>query len=693
MNLMVISLIYKRLKNKEMKKLLFVLLLNSAGFSFIYAQLSGIKTVGDGGDYTTLTDAVLDVNTNGLNGNTVFEIKDGYDKTENVTIRSYMGNNQYTLTIRPKAGATEVILRSETYSTPIQLENANNIIIEGRPGGVTDSCALKLINSFNENSAAIYVYNSKNTIIRYCYIRHDGTRGIGLSGSDSTIVENCDIATYADGPVSNVGTYGIEINESSNSIARNNIIHDLHVNSVPTIIGIALIYSAYIITTDSIYNNFIAINTGTVDSSARIEGIYIYDNAGSRTHIYFNTIVIGGKSINGNDYNSMALYYRNISGEGTIKNNMFINNRTNGEGTKDHCCIYFVKSGTPTLTSDYNLFLYDTINGSIGNLYAKLSDWQNYEGLDLHSISKDVEFAGIGTGNLHLAGSSLTDTALYGLYMAGINDIDNEERWADGTFMGADQPPFFEPCIPSTATDPENIIENGDFGDCIFEPWFFYIETINGTAANAAIIDGQFTLSGITLAGVPEYWQLQLLQVFTDAQIGKLTAGEDYILSFDAWSASGSRPCHLSFGQSEFPYDDMLDQFITVDAVHRSYSYEFLLSTIYEHKMRLSLDFGTDATPVTLDNIRLVKKATVSLPDINNTNEIKIIPNPATDYIQVMAGSGSEIKLLNTMGTLIKETVTINGPVKLDVSGLPGGVYIVEIKNGEKISTAKVIVQ
>jgi hypothetical protein len=48
---------------------------------------------------------------------------------------------------------------------------------------------------------------------------------------------------------------------------------------------------------------------------------------------------------------------------------------------------------------------------------------------------------------------------------------------------------------------------------------------------------------------------------------------------------------------------------------------------------------------------------------------------------------------LNTMGTLIKETVTINGPVKLDVSGLPGGVYIVEIKNGEKISTAKVIVQ
>jgi hypothetical protein len=200
-------------------------------------------------------------------------------------------------------------------------------------------------------------------------------------------------------------------------------------------------------------------------------------------------------------------------------------------------------------------------------------------------------------------------------------------------------------------------------------------------------------MDSFRFAGAPEYWQLQLMQVFTDEQIGKLTAGDDYILSFDAWSPSGSRPCHLSFGQSEYPYVDMLDQNITIDAVHRSYSYEFLLSTIYEHKMRLSLDFGADAKPVKLDNVRLVKKAAVSLPGINNTNEIKIIPNPTTDYIQVTAVSGSEIRLFNSMGILINETVTINGPVKLDVSGLPEGVYIVEIKNGEKLSSAKVIVQ
>jgi hypothetical protein len=686
-----------------MKKLLFVLLLNFVGFSFIYAQLSGLKTVGDGGDYSTLTDAVLDVNTNGLNGNAVFEIKDGYDKTESVTIHSYPGNNQYTLTIRPEAGAAEVILRSETSLSPIQLDSTNNIIIDGQPGGVTESCALKLLNSYNENSAVIYVYNSKNTIIRYCYIRHNCTRGIGLSDSDSTIVENCDIATYADGPVSNVGTYGIEINESSNSIARNNIIHDLHIDSVYLMVGIALINSIRLQSTDSIYNNFIALNTGTVDSSALIYGIQIYRIEVGLTHIYFNTVVIGG--INGVNRKSFALTYyiepfegdTVISAEGIIKNNLIINNRSNVVDTVKHYCVSYYVLGTPNLISDYNLFLCDKIDGILGgdnmNSYATLTDWQNGTGLDLHSVSKEVEFAGIETGDLHLAGSSLTDTDLYGLYMAGINDIDNEERWADGTFMGADQPPLFEPCIPGTTTDPENIIENGDFEDCILAPWWMYYDTLNGATANAAIIDGRFNLSGITLAGAPEYWQVQLMQVFTDAQIGRLTAGEDYILSFDAWSASGSRPCHLSFGQSEYPYDDMLDQFITIDAVHRSYSYEFLLDTIYEHKMRLALDFGTDATAVTLDNVRLVKKATVSLPGRNNTNEIKIMPNPATDFVQIEAPNGSTVSLFNSLGKQVRVGTISNGRVQFDLTDLSRGIYVVKINNGERIITTKVIVQ
>ena len=54
-----------------MKRLLLFILLSPGIYSFLSAQLSGVKTIGDGGDYVTLTDAVLDVNTNGLNGNAI----------------------------------------------------------------------------------------------------------------------------------------------------------------------------------------------------------------------------------------------------------------------------------------------------------------------------------------------------------------------------------------------------------------------------------------------------------------------------------------------------------------------------------------------------------------------------------------------------------------------------------------------
>jgi hypothetical protein len=69
------------------------------------------------------------------------------------------------------------------------------------------------------------------------------------------------------------------------------------------------------------------------------------------------------------------------------------------------------------------------------------------------------------------------------------------------------------------------------------------------------------------------------------------------------------------------------------------------------------------------------------------------MPNPATDFIQIEAKDGSRVSLFNSLGVLIKEETITDETLQLNVSGLPEGVYIVEIKNGEKISTTKVIVQ
>ena len=150
-----------------MKKILFVLLLNALPMTVIFAQLSGIKTVGDGCDYPDLSAAVQDINVNGLNGNTILEIKDGYDKTEWFTIHTYQGMDQYHLTIRPEAGASEVILRSPAGSV-IWLDSTNNVMIDGRPGGETNQCVLKFLHSSQHNSSSIEVQRSRNTVIRNC---------------------------------------------------------------------------------------------------------------------------------------------------------------------------------------------------------------------------------------------------------------------------------------------------------------------------------------------------------------------------------------------------------------------------------------------------------------------------------------------------------------------------------------------
>jgi hypothetical protein len=137
----------------------------------------------------------------------------------------------------------------------------------------------------------------------------------------------------------------------------------------------------------------------------------------------------------------------------------------------------------------------------------------------------------------------------------------------------------------------------------------------------------------------------------------------------------------------------MLNQYITIDAVHRSYSYEFLLSTIYDHKMRLSLDFGTDATPVTLDNVRLVKKAVNSLSGISREPAVKIVPNPATDFIQIEAQDGSNVSLFNSLGMIVRVGIVSDGQVLFNISDLSKGIYLVKVSSRNNVITDKVIVQ
>jgi hypothetical protein len=673
-----------------MKKLLLLVSLSSVVFPVLFGQISGVKTVGDGGDYATLSNAVADVNTNGLNGDAVLEIKDGYDQDEFIGIQKYVGNDQFTLTIRPEPGATEVTLRGAGGSI-IMLDSANHVVIDGRPGGVSDTCVLRLLHSNMGNSATCYVLDSKNTIIRNCCIRFDGTRAVELQTSDASLVENCDIASYTTGPSSNGGTYGIESYMSSNSVIRNNRIHDLHTESLISVYGINMYSADPVISNDSIYNNFITLIDYSADSSANVVGIAMYNDS-AHYYVYFNTVYTGGQNIKGRD--SFGLHCQGTK-KLDLKNNIIINDRSNGIGTGNHYGIYLNYGLTDEqISSDFNDILCDGTGGIVGSSSdwgTTLADWQALTGWDLNSVSNDVAFEAMETGDLHLSGSSLTDTSLVGMNIPGIADIDNEMRPIGLNFMGADQPPAVEPCVPGNTSDPENIIENGDFENCTLSNWYLYANESAGVTASTRLVDGSCEISGITLSAEPVLWDIQFIQAFSPGQLSRLTEGFLYELSFDALAGSDDRPCRVAFQQNESPWSTLLDETISINTSSAHYSYEFTANTVYS-TMSLTFQPGTDASPITLDNVRLVEKLTGSLPG-NNPGGITIMPNPATNFILVKAANNSIVCLYNSMGNMVNKVIVEKNEVHIDVSGLAKGLYIVELKDGDDIHVEKLILQ
>ena len=81
--------------------------------------------------------------------------------------------------------------------------------------------------------------------------------------------------------------------------------------------------------------------------------------------------------------------------------------------------------------------------------------------------------------------------------------------------------------------------------------------------------------------------------------------------------------------------------------------------------------------------------------------QIKLFPNPASTFVNLeMHGAKSEttqLKIIDLLGNEVSRsifnTTEINNSIEIDVSALAKGIYLFEIKNGESISTYRVVVE
>jgi len=72
---------------------------------------------------------------------------------------------------------------------------------------------------------------------------------------------------------------------------------------------------------------------------------------------------------------------------------------------------------------------------------------------------------------------------------------------------------------------------------------------------------------------------------------------------------------------------------------------------------------------------------------------ISICPNPATNTITIETPRLGIIEITNIQGQLIKTYTASNNRTNIDVSALPCGVYVIEVKTDKEIATRKFIKQ
>ncbi len=288
------------------------------------------------------------------------------------------------------------------------------------------------------------------------------------------------------------------------------------------------------------------------------------------------------------------------------------------------------------------------------------------------------EYTGVSvgiTGNYVIAGTLVYDKS------TSVEKIDDEPEAAY----------IFEACDPSGSADPDNIIENGDFGDCILSPWSVYNDPDAGVTCDALLTNGKCIMQVFNPSSSSQYWDVLLTQELSAAQIDRLEKDATYNLSFDA-RAIHPKTCRISFERNEDPWTPLLDEIVTIGTEMQSYSYEFVAHTIWS-AMELTFQVGIDATPVILDNVRLVKVTSPTINNEVNNIAIGIFLNPASDYFEVSSGKLASISLYNSLGNLVRKLKTDNNNNRIPVADLPDGLYFIEISSGNTVSVQRIVIQ
>jgi hypothetical protein len=77
----------------------------------------------------------------------------------------------------------------------------------------------------------------------------------------------------------------------------------------------------------------------------------------------------------------------------------------------------------------------------------------------------------------------------------------------------------------------------------------------------------------------------------------------------------------------------------------------------------------------------------------NNAPSISVYPNPATNFVTIEAEELQEVVLMDMTGKALSSVAAKGRSVRLDVSGLKAGVYLISAKTRATSSLVKLILK
>ncbi|MEO8147028.1 MAG: T9SS type A sorting domain-containing protein [Bacteroidia bacterium] len=442
-------------------------------FGIAKAQLSGTYTIGGTSpDYATITDAVNDLNLQGISAPVMFNIRDGVYSEKMVLTAVTGATFTNTVTFQSESGDSSLVtitspsLAAATTNYTISMTNAdyinfNQLTIE-RAGSNTNSHVIEMAGGCDYNNftncvitsaitASIapsnaVVYSAPGTGDNYNIFMNNrvenGSFGIYFYGTSAAVVEDGNM--IMNNSITNQSNYGIQAGNESNLMITGN-----YITATNTGYGNA-IYASGCTSNSMVMENKIELpNGGTGISLQQSNG-----GAGAEIMIANNFVFVSntiatsqayGIRING--CSNTGVYFNNVNITATVTaNNYAFNAATTATNLKVFNNVfvsgfgYAVGINNNAVSQMNNNDLYTTSgNFAINGLtnYPNLTAWQTGTGFDANSISADPVF--VSSTDLHV--NSFVLNALAVPVTNITTDIDGDTRDLVTPDIGADEFP------------------------------------------------------------------------------------------------------------------------------------------------------------------------------------------------------------------------------------------------------------